>query len=364
MSQARSLDRSRSLLITPTLLAASVALFALLSAMTAAIFLAPDKPFLTISARIDKVSDFDIYIIDLATRIRYNLSHHNLHDTSPVWTADGKSLAYICNRGGQRILCVYDADAQRVIELSESNGVAGNPSWSPDGSQLAYVGESRDSVLSRDVYVIDVDGGDARTITATSHVDYNPIWSPDGAQIVYLTVDGRLTSLYLTDLNTGETRLLVQQRGLDFVGEMTWSPDGDYIASTWQAGAGYEIRLIDPIGNETRTLALGNAYNRYPAWAPDGKRLAFVSSPTLSMSGPLDVYVVSLADEIPLNLTGGAVRASSPQWLPDGETIAFMAADASGGSYDTPYMVDVSGENLRALALHDFVQVVSPAVLQ
>jgi hypothetical protein len=50
--------------------------------------------------------------------------------------------------------------------------------------------------------------------------------------------------------------------------------------------------------------------------------------------------------------------------LPDGETIAFMAADASGGSYDTPYMVDVSGENLRPLALRDFVQVLSPAVLQ
>jgi Tol biopolymer transport system component len=125
-----------------------------------------------------------------------------------------------------------------VIELSESNGVAGNPSWSPDGAQLAYVGESKESVLTRDVYIIDVDGGDARPITSTSHVDYNPIWSPDGAQLVYLTVDGVLTSLYIADLDTGETRLLVQQRGLDFVGEMAWSPDGAYIASTWQVGAG------------------------------------------------------------------------------------------------------------------------------
>src|SRR5690242_9642949 len=104
-----------------------------------------------------------------------------------------------------------------------------HPDWSPDGSQLAF------SVLgaaSRDLWLMDADGGDARRIVACeacSQVD-EPAWSPDGSTIVFwrsaLGDDGTQFTLERYDVATGETQVILGAPAGRAITGPRWSPDG------------------------------------------------------------------------------------------------------------------------------------------
>jgi Tol biopolymer transport system component len=96
-------------------------------------------------------------------------------------------------------------------------------------------------------------------------------WSPDGTSIVFTRVDG----LYLASSDgTGERRVAT---GSDFL-RPVWTPDGTRIA--WQQNA-----APNQIAGDIWVLELGSgearkvAHGAYPAWAPDSKRLAYVTVP-------------------------------------------------------------------------------------
>src|SRR5699024_2569598 len=100
---------------------------------------------------------------------------------------------------------------------------------------------------------------------------------------------------------------------------VTWlDRDRDRICSevTWLATDG--SGAVATTGGEARA-------ERYPAWAPDGRRLAFISD----ASGRPQVWVVDVASGSLERLTDVAGEAASPSWSPDGTKLAFVATEAS-----------------------------------
>jgi Tol biopolymer transport system component/DNA-binding winged helix-turn-helix (wHTH) protein len=69
-----------------------------------------------------------------------------------------------------------------------------------------------------------------------------------------------------------------------------------------------------------------------PAWAPDGRTLAFASD----RSGNLDIWIQRIGEATPVQLTTNSARDSQPAWSPDGRWLAFRSEREGGGIFIVP----------------------------
>jgi hypothetical protein len=106
-------------------------------------------------------------------------------DSSPQFSPDGKSIAFVSNRNGFQEIWRSDASGRSPTALTSfgSKGEArGSPRWSPDSSQIVF--DARDGIHSN-VYVISAEGGAPRRVTAWPADQVRPRWSRDGQWIYF-----------------------------------------------------------------------------------------------------------------------------------------------------------------------------------
>ena len=157
----------------------------------------------------------------------------------------------------------------------------------------------------------------------------------EGPQVYVINADGsnphRLTS------------------GLGWQGPLSWSPDGQYIATA----RGGDIWVMDADGSNPRNLTNYLAGDQEPAWSPDGQHIAFSSNRAgrISAQAPaMDIFVMNADGSDPRNLTDSATSDTSPAWSPDGSHIVFQS-DRDGNQ--EIYVMAADGSNLRNLTNHE-----------
>ncbi len=115
-------------------------------------------------------------------------------------------------------------------------------------------------------------------------------WSPDGRQIVYCAD----ADLWLLDVESGESRSLTAGDRWNLM--PAWSPDGDWIAFTsrpllpeesktdWMQGErGGALAVIGSNGNDFRILDDDGIVKTPPSWSPTGRRLAYAADGELRL---------------------------------------------------------------------------------
>ncbi|HET9275811.1 MAG TPA: DPP IV N-terminal domain-containing protein, partial [Gemmatimonadales bacterium] len=144
------------------------------------------------SRRLVYLSDRDgiqsLYLYDFGSRTESRLTNTPAGDVSPVFSPDGKSIAF--KRGG-RELWVIDLESKRERRLATAQRERvpfisdGRIAWSPDGRWIAYVEVA--GKLFSNVYVVPADGGGpGRQVTFLANVFGGQIsWSPDGTYLLY-----------------------------------------------------------------------------------------------------------------------------------------------------------------------------------
>jgi hypothetical protein len=147
-------------------------------------------------------------------------------------------------------------------------------------------------------------------------------FSPDGTRILAsATGGGRLRLVTLNADGTGIRPLSTGGAGDEVDGR--WSRDGARIAFTRREADGTtDVELVPGRGGEA-TRAVANA--RQPAWAPNGRWLAYVSD----AAGSADVYLHSLESGNDSPLTSEPGAETQPVFSPDGSRVVFVS-DASG----------------------------------
>jgi Tol biopolymer transport system component len=132
-----------------------------------------------------------------------------------------------------------------------------------------------------------------------------------------------------------------------------WSPDGNWIAFQSDRPEGRGVWLLPASGGVPRLLVLADDVRTWPAWSPDGRRVAMVRNGQLTIA---DIATGSITE---LTIAGppGSL-ASEPIWTPDGRRLVFVNAQyyppvggalwqvADTGGLATP----VTGPELRVLA--------------
>jgi TolB protein len=93
-------------------------------------------------------------------------------DSSPVWSPDGKQIAFNSDRDGDDEVFVMDADGTNVRQLTANDDWDSDPAWSPDGKQIAF---ESDRYGDSEIFVMDADGTNVRQLAQKgTNPEYKP----------------------------------------------------------------------------------------------------------------------------------------------------------------------------------------------
>ena len=335
----------------------------------------------------------DIYVKAVGTEALRRLTDTPGVETSPAWSPDGHSIAFV--RDGQGVFTMsqlggaerqvsasgthvaWAGDSKSVLirdrerdtgpfgihqvfldtlerrRLTQAPVAAGD--WrfevSPDGKTLAFIRYEKPGIA--DLYVVPMGGGEPRRLSNWNAVLTGLAWTPDGREIVY-SVDepaaGRLWRIDANSASPGRGSPIAdipaaaanpsisrpmpgQPARLAF---QTISQDVDLHMMGLQAHLVNDTIESTPFVNSTRIE--GSA-----RFSPDGSRVAFMSH----RSGGPEMWVAGRDGNGLQQITSlGAPGLMVGAWSPDGARIAFEAAIA--GNTDV-YLVGTDGGHLRRL---------------
>jgi Tol biopolymer transport system component len=215
-----------------------------------------------------------------------------------------------------------------------------SPVWSPDGRLLAFVGRDRGRPA---LFVLRPDGTDLRRLVRVparigeDRVTLSrPAWSPDGRSLVFAIGASYLAAFDVVDVSSGTVRTIVRMRPWpDGPPEkLTWLPDGRIAFCAGSSGPGYTVRLD---GEALLRYGRQQCWVHGPAWSPDGSRYVVVRGDGRG-NGQLVVVDRSsrrtrLTNDVSVD---PEVRFSysHPTWSPDGRLVAFLSDRVDTADYD------------------------------
>jgi Tol biopolymer transport system component len=235
--------------------------------------------------------------------------------------------------------------AQPMLTKKRSGGeIFLAPSLSPDGKQIAFL--SNGSVMRGEVFIdlwlADAETGQrTRRLVKSTDPSFEELrllysqsaFSPDGRFLAFTAQNEGRDVLYLMDLRL---RKVVHRYSLRLEGVTgpTWSPDGQRLAVSGNAGGITDIYVLDVDGRNMRRLTNDLYGDLQPQWSPDGSSIAFATDrggadTTLLRFGRLSIATLDVQTGAVTVLPGQRGLNTNPQWAPDGKSIAYVS-DRSG----------------------------------
>ncbi|CAN5242822.1 S41 family peptidase [soil metagenome] len=163
-----------------------------------------------------------------ATRV----SSSAANESQPVWAANSRSLVYVSTRDGVAHLYRYDFATRDETKLTDDAQDDGSPVFSPDGKSLAFVRNGQE------LRVLDL-ASKKEKLLKKGYLGRPPfatngsvVWSPDGKWIAFASYGAKtFRNVSVVPASGGESKP-VSFLANTFGGNLSWSPDGKYILFT------------------------------------------------------------------------------------------------------------------------------------
>jgi len=177
----------------------------------------------------------EIYIADYDGANQRRVTVTRVLNNFPVWSGDGRALAYTSWRQGfpniivQHLFSTMPPDMPAGGSFQQQNWLA---AWSPDGSRIVFTSSRHGNA---ELYVMNADGSNLRRLTNHPGADTTPTWSPTGAQIAFVsdrTGSPSRTAIARRGRRRRSTRSPTRRaRALDTTSRSTRSPRARYARS-------------------------------------------------------------------------------------------------------------------------------------
>ncbi|MGO9268663.1 MAG: prolyl oligopeptidase family serine peptidase [Terriglobia bacterium] len=246
-----------------------------------------------------------VWVMELTTRKTQRLSGEKESTSNPVWSPDGKWLAFQGGDGDNPGLMIAQPDGSARTFLASMTGTNSplpgqgqNVTWSPDNKQIAFVSSTPGPETAEA-------GGDPMVITRY-------LYKPTAGEGLTHFNDNRRLHIFIVDAGTKQVRQ---------------ATDGTY-----------DEHSID--------------------WSPDGKEILFASNrePNSDEFFNYDLFALNVADGSIRRLTATESCEYAPRWSPDGGTIAYSGTkrgltDRETTMEDTHvWLINADGSNRREIA--------------
>jgi TolB protein len=217
----------------------------------------------------------EIYISDYDGERQTRVTVGRTLNITPRWSPDARSIAYTSYRRGGGNIFISNIFQGTLEEVTKGDKAGENwlPAWSPEGTRLAF-SSTRDG--NPEIYVVNRDGSNLRRLTNHPGIDISPTWSPAGTQIAFVSDRSGSPQIYII----GADGLgLMKKTSESWCDKPTWSPAPyNEIAYASRTGPGYDIKVLDLAAGNIRQLTFGEGTNESPAYSPNGRHIAFMST--------------------------------------------------------------------------------------
>jgi len=296
----------------------------------------------------------------------------------PVWSPDGKTIAFFAYRDGGYDLWAVAPDGSGQHQLTWGAFDDRDPVFSHDGTRIAFDSD-RGNPLGSDynIFVLDLRDGKIHQLTNNPAEDIMPSWSPDDRQVTFASTRENGNGIWAVDASGGQERRLAT--GSARIDAVSWGSDGQIIAHGVDGTKGWlerngksitgnehvfpfrpsfltggtffytadgKIKKREPNGAVTaipftaqlQVTPVSGTYTRKkrdfdsqtprkalgivrPMLSPDGKTIAFAALG--------DIYLMPVGGK-PRAIAHDAAYDTDPAWSPDGSTLVF-SSDKAGG---------------------------------
>jgi Tol biopolymer transport system component len=148
----------------------------------------------TIGAGVDNpTGDSEIFVMNPDGTGLTQLTFNTALDGMPVWSGNGKKIAFRSFRDNNDEIYTMNADGSAQTNITNNPGLDVEPAFSRDGTKIVFrsqrtTGEGVDNPTGNsEIFTINLDGTGLKQLTFNTADDRDPTWSPDGTKIAFMT---------------------------------------------------------------------------------------------------------------------------------------------------------------------------------
>lgn len=286
----------------------------------------------------DRDGNLEIYSVDPSGESLRNLTSSPTDESVPVLSPNRELIAFQSYSGSDSALEVMQVDGTSRTALAGGTGVHRSQRWSPQSDRIAYIAEQGGKLQ---VFVVNTDGSNMLLLTAIAGDEVGD-WSQSGTAVVFAVHDGEDMGIYTRNPD-GVNEFRVSEAP-DF--HPIWAPNSRRLAFLSTRDGSPDIYVMDADGSDQKRVTQTDEPEYDVSWSPNGKKLLFVSE----RDGNPEIYIADADGRNQIRLTFNNASDVQPVWSPNGKKIAFVS-DLDGDAEIV--VMDIDGKNQVRVTIND-----------
>ncbi len=229
---------------------------------------------------------------------------------SPSWSPDAKKIAYVSFESTRPHIYIQDLGTGAREQITDFPNINSSPVWSPDGTKMAMV-LSKDG--NPDIFVMDLATRELRKITTHFAVDTEPSWLPDSKSLIYTSEQGgnNRPQIYQVNLDTLWSERVTFEGTYNSKGLMLQDGKNMVMVHRYDTSDEYHLAILN-IERGTIRILTDTSLDESPTIAPNASMIMYASK-----AGDRGILnAVSIDGRVKFQIPSNAGDVREPAWSP------------------------------------------------